>query len=686
MDLHLIPGRGRRPPRSARPSTPSSGPPALGMGRRSAAAATRGPPRDRRRRDPRASRHLLLPALWAAQSRAGWISPGALNYICRGLSVAPADAYGVATFYAMFSVAPQPKTIVHVCDDLACRLAGARSSSSRCASRCPTDAAAAVSVPRPLRAGAGGPRSRRRARARRTTPSRRRARFPLTPAVSPPGGRGSRGFPRPRVRAGEPGSPSAPQTLDARHAKHCACSPASGRVDPESLDDYRAHGGYEALAEGVRARARGHDPRGPRLEAPGPRRRGLPGRPQVGGRGEAARAPALPRLQRRRVRARHLQGPRPHGGGPLRRRRGDDDRRLRDGLRDTATSTSAASTRSRSSALEGAIAAARARGAARVERRSGRTSPSTSRSAAAPAPTSAARRPRSSTRSRASAASRATSRPSRSRRASSASRPSSTTSRRSSTCLPIVARGRRRLRRDRHRSSRRARSSSASRATSRGPASTRSPSARRFASSSTLAGGVPGGPRGQGRAPRRRGRLLRRARRARRAADLRGHARDRRLARLGRRHGLRRPRRPARTPSGASPPSSATSPAASACPAASGPSARRSSWRASPRGGRSGSMAQELALLDEMARAMKDASICGLGQTASGAIQSAIGKLGVFGAREGMMPATSASTRASAGRADDRRRRGRPSPRARRSSRRAARGRSTRRRSASSRT
>ncbi len=28
---------------------------------------------------------------------------------------------------------------------------------------------------------------------------------------------------------------------------------------------------------------------------------------------------------------------------------------------------------------------------------------------------------------------------------------------------------------------------------------------------------------------------------------------------------------------------------------------------------------------------MKDASICGLGQTASGAIQSAIGKLGVFG-------------------------------------------------------
>ena len=43
-----------------------------------------------------------------------------------------------------------------------------------------------------------------------------------------------------------------------------------------------------------------------------------------------------------------------------------------------------------------------------------------------------------------------------------------------------------------------------------------------------------------------------------------------------------------------------------------------------------GSSAQELALLDEIAQAMRDASICGLGQTASGAVQSAIRRLGVF--------------------------------------------------------
>ncbi|MGH9368762.1 MAG: complex I 51 kDa subunit family protein, partial [Thermoanaerobaculia bacterium] len=45
-----------------------------------------------------------------------------------------------------------------------------------------------------------------------------------------------------------------------------------------------------------------------------------------------------------------------------------------------------------------------------------------------------------------------------------------------------------------------------------------------------------------------------------------------------------------------------------------------------------GSREREVALLDEIAQAMRDASICGLGQTASGAVQSAIRKLGVFAA------------------------------------------------------
>ncbi len=73
----------------------------------------------------RARRDLLLPALEAAVARTGWLSQGALNHVCRRLSVPPADAYGVATFYAMLPTTERPRIVAHVCDDLACRLAGA---------------------------------------------------------------------------------------------------------------------------------------------------------------------------------------------------------------------------------------------------------------------------------------------------------------------------------------------------------------------------------------------------------------------------------------------------------------------------------------------------------------------------------------------------------------------------------
>ena len=65
-------------------------------------------------------RHLLLPALEAAQARIGWISEGAFNYICKTLEVAPAEAYGVATFYALLSMTPRPRRVLHVCEDVAC--------------------------------------------------------------------------------------------------------------------------------------------------------------------------------------------------------------------------------------------------------------------------------------------------------------------------------------------------------------------------------------------------------------------------------------------------------------------------------------------------------------------------------------------------------------------------------------
>ena len=70
-------------------------------------------------------RHLLLPVFHAIQARVGWISQPALEYACRRLTVPPAEAYGVAAFYQMFSTIPRPPVVAHVCEDLACRANGA---------------------------------------------------------------------------------------------------------------------------------------------------------------------------------------------------------------------------------------------------------------------------------------------------------------------------------------------------------------------------------------------------------------------------------------------------------------------------------------------------------------------------------------------------------------------------------
>ncbi len=70
-------------------------------------------------------RHRLLPVLHAVQNRIGWISPGAINYVALRLDVAPAEVYGVASFYGMFALESRPPVVAHVCDDIACLTRGA---------------------------------------------------------------------------------------------------------------------------------------------------------------------------------------------------------------------------------------------------------------------------------------------------------------------------------------------------------------------------------------------------------------------------------------------------------------------------------------------------------------------------------------------------------------------------------
>jgi NADH-quinone oxidoreductase subunit F len=196
----------------------------------------------RRARD---RRHLLLPALHALQARAGWISEGGLTYVAQRLTIPPAEAYGVASFYAMFSMEPRPRGAVHVCDDLACKVAGAdalieealgaigperadRVVRSPCLGMCERAPAAFLQ--------AAGPGSRDRVLAPATLESLGAMLFErLDPEVERPGAE----------------EPSAPQTRRSDDRRGLRLLRRVGAVDPSSLDDYRANGGYEALRRAV---------------------------------------------------------------------------------------------------------------------------------------------------------------------------------------------------------------------------------------------------------------------------------------------------------------------------------------------------------------------------------------------------------------------------------------------------
>jgi NADH-quinone oxidoreductase subunit F len=190
-------------------------------------------------RETREQRHLLLPTLHALQADVGWISQGGLNYVSQRLSVPPAETYGVATFYAMFSVEPTPGNIVHVCDDLACRVLGGRD----LCERLERDAG-------PEGSDAGGWRWARSPclgmceqapvvfaqRAGRPEVALGGATAETVAAIVAPDST--------VVCAGGIG---APQTLAPEGREHLRLLRRAGVVDPTSIDDYRAHGGYEAL-------------------------------------------------------------------------------------------------------------------------------------------------------------------------------------------------------------------------------------------------------------------------------------------------------------------------------------------------------------------------------------------------------------------------------------------------------
>ena len=152
-------------------------------------------------RADRTKRHLLLPALRAAQQRVGWVSEGALGYASRRLSVPPAEAYGVASFYALLALEERPADVTHACTDLACALQGAAvgpgEHPSPCLGLC------------------------ERAPAKYRTVAGEQPLEEQIPAAGPP----------------------LPQGEGLRLLRRIAAG-----VDPESLDAYVAAGGFEGLA------------------------------------------------------------------------------------------------------------------------------------------------------------------------------------------------------------------------------------------------------------------------------------------------------------------------------------------------------------------------------------------------------------------------------------------------------
>ncbi len=166
----------------------------------------------------------LLAALHAVQDRQGWIDPGAINYIAQRMDVAPAEIYGVASFYALFALRERPAHQVHVCVDLACKMVGSDDAAvpegahpSPCLGLCERAPAALV-----IEAGA----TPRQAVVAPFTPvSLRSAIDGVWPAGEAP------------IADGVPQSGEESLTLLRR----------VGKVDPTSLDSYRAHGGYAAL-------------------------------------------------------------------------------------------------------------------------------------------------------------------------------------------------------------------------------------------------------------------------------------------------------------------------------------------------------------------------------------------------------------------------------------------------------
>jgi NADH-quinone oxidoreductase subunit E len=67
----------------------------------------------------------VLPGLWLAQKRFGYISQEAVAAVARELEVPESEVAGAASFYTMFHLEPVGRYVIQVCCTLSCSLLGA---------------------------------------------------------------------------------------------------------------------------------------------------------------------------------------------------------------------------------------------------------------------------------------------------------------------------------------------------------------------------------------------------------------------------------------------------------------------------------------------------------------------------------------------------------------------------------
>jgi NADH-quinone oxidoreductase subunit F len=194
----------------------------------------------------RSPRHLLLPTLHAIRNRIGWISPGALNYTAARMDIAPAEVYGVASFYGMFSLSPMPPIVAHVCDDIGCLVRGAEKVCSQLESALGSAGSACAGGRATwVRSACLGLCERAPAALISSAGEKSKERV-LAPASS----EGIQSLIKDAV-AGV--LPREPDTLSTQLSVPQAGSPnlrllrRIGKTDAAGLDNYRAHNGYEAL-------------------------------------------------------------------------------------------------------------------------------------------------------------------------------------------------------------------------------------------------------------------------------------------------------------------------------------------------------------------------------------------------------------------------------------------------------